>query len=412
VYLLFDETSVSGYFIAQPVAVVLLVLLTFLLCLPGPAEETQKEGLELIEKNVETVEFVGNPLGQDGTEAVPEAKPLALPKKGKKASMPARQSFALLAEQSEDDANKPAGMVGIISLLTELHGKYHDEVLLQVVQMLRSPAANLWDKQSHEMAEMPAWLQEQNRAFMLKKEREAFYVKHLSTKEKAYEARAEVNSLWQIGDKVEIIKVGSHTGKKAVVTIPDWEGRIMVKMDGGGNIMKSYMANELKKFGSEFRTRTKSMISFTEAWFKGVDKWDFCVLTLQQALIDREQQHIREGRTPSISMRSTHVRESSAVEGMSDPALEEDAPVPQALSVLGVHLFTRHGISEKFGVDEVAITGPISLASPPYLSLSLISLSLPSSPSPSRHHRVSGENRAALQREALPQFDAWSGCNA
>jgi hypothetical protein len=69
--------------------------------------------------------------------------------------------------------------------------------------------------------------------------------KHAGTKEQAILARGD--TVWNIGDKVEITKAGSHIGKTAVVTEPNWEGRVKVRMDGkGAPIIKSYLANEVR----------------------------------------------------------------------------------------------------------------------------------------------------------------------
>ena len=114
--------------------------------------------------------------------------------------------------------------------------------------------------------------------------------------------------------------------------------------------MKSYMADELKKYGSEFRARTKSMVRFTQALFKGVDEWDYNVLQLQEALIERETTRGRDGRTPSLSLRAIDVASSPADRNKGDE------PQPQALSILGVHLFDIWGVSDKFGVDLVSTT--------------------------------------------------------
>eukprot|EP00935_MAST-01C_sp_MAST-1C-sp1_P001058 g1058.t1 len=53
--------------------------------------------------------------------------------------------------------------------------------------------------------------------------------------------------VWTKGDFVRIIKAGSKNGQKAMVTNPDWEGRVQVRMleSENPNEIKSYMATEL-----------------------------------------------------------------------------------------------------------------------------------------------------------------------
>ena len=48
------------------------------------------------------------------------------------------------------------------------------------------------------------------------------------------------------GDPVRIIKVGSQTGKTAVVTDPSWHNRVKVLMDGTKDSIKSYRVHELE----------------------------------------------------------------------------------------------------------------------------------------------------------------------
>jgi hypothetical protein len=213
---------------------------------------------------------------------------------------------------------------GIIAELTTLHEEYKDERLMNVIHKLRS-ATNLWEAEHTEMDELPTWLQEQNRAYMLKKENDAFLSKHVKSREQAYKVRGD--TMWSIGDKVEITKKGSHTGKSAVVTIPDWEGRIMVRMDGEGDIKKSYMANELKVTStSSLRPRTKSLIDFQHRLLTGDKEWGFDVLNLSRKLIDKQKEKGNE--TPGFG---------------------------GVLSTLGVHLFSSHCLSQKFGVDEASM---------------------------------------------------------
>jgi hypothetical protein len=49
---------------------------------------------------------------------------------------------------------------------------------------------------------------------------------------------------WGTGDRVKICKIGNHRGEEGTIDVPDWTGRVKIKMDKGGEI-KSYMANEL-----------------------------------------------------------------------------------------------------------------------------------------------------------------------
>jgi hypothetical protein len=236
-------------------------------------------------------------------------------------------------DESEDrEKTDMSTLGGIIAELTTLHQEYKDERLLNVIHKLRS-ATNLWEADRKGMDEMPKWVQEQNRAYMIQKENDAFLSKHHQTKGKAYEVRGD--TLWSIGDKVEITKKGSHTGKTAVVTIPDWEGRIMVRMDGSADVKKSYMANELKIIGhTTLRPRTKSLVDFCSDVLEGDKEWGFDVLNVTKKLI---QKRVEKGA------------EDGNREWLENPGMGD------VLSTLGVHLFSSHQLSQKFGVDEAAM---------------------------------------------------------
>jgi hypothetical protein len=78
--------------------------------------------------------------------------------------------------------------------------------------------------------------------------RQRLEAKHAGTKEEAVLARGACSTVWNVGDRVKIMKKGTQTGKTAVVKEPDWEGRIKVRMEGtpgGAPVFKSYMADEL-----------------------------------------------------------------------------------------------------------------------------------------------------------------------
>jgi hypothetical protein len=160
-----------------------------------------------------------------------------------------------LAENVEDGrrhsiklATLPSGMEGVLKVLDSLAARRQSDVRLQQVMIKLRSGRNLWEADEEVMDEMPQWLQETNRAYMMKKENEAFYEKHFSTRHIAFEKRTDTQ--WRIGDRVKVVKEqSSQAGKIATVTIPDWAGRIMVKMDemDGEQAKKSYMADELVK---------------------------------------------------------------------------------------------------------------------------------------------------------------------
>jgi hypothetical protein len=98
-----------------------------------------------------------------------------------------------------------------------------------------------------------------------------FALKHQGTKDQAYMLRGD--TVWTVGDRVQITKAGSHTGKTAVVITPNWEGRIMVRMDGGGFVKKSYMANELKIIGDpSLSPRTKKSFALAVVGEQAADE--------------------------------------------------------------------------------------------------------------------------------------------
>jgi hypothetical protein len=54
----------------------------------------------------------------------------------------------------------------------------------------------------------------------------------------AYKVRDATGVKWSIGALVEVTKPGSQLGKKALVKVPDWHGRIQVRMELGDNVTK------------------------------------------------------------------------------------------------------------------------------------------------------------------------------
>jgi serine/threonine protein kinase len=51
---------------------------------------------------------------------------------------------------------------------------------------------------------------------------------------------------WRPGDRVMVVKEGTHTGEEGAVENPDWDGRVKVKMDSDGTI-KSYKLQEIAR---------------------------------------------------------------------------------------------------------------------------------------------------------------------
>jgi hypothetical protein len=222
----------------------------------------------------------------------------------------------------------------ILAGLSSLQSEYKDARLQKLIQKLQMSGDNLWEVETEEMEAMPKWLQEQNRAYVEKKENEIFLQKHRTSKAAAYNARRKSQVCnWRIGDVIEITKPGSHTGKKAVIVIPDWEGRILVKMQGppgesaDRGTKKSYMANEIKlivEFKSKKRT---SIVDSTHELMAGDGNWAFDVLRLAALLIQGKD---AEGDNRSV------------VAG-------------GVLSTVGVYLLTTHQVTRKFGVEEEAM---------------------------------------------------------
>ena len=74
-------------------------------------------------------------------------------------------------------------------------------------------------------------------------------------------ARRNLTSLelWNINDKFIVIKQGTQKGKTGVVSNPDWNGRIKVKMDVDGAV-KSYASHEIKR---RAKVQAMAMPAFT-----------------------------------------------------------------------------------------------------------------------------------------------------
>jgi hypothetical protein len=210
--------------------------------------------------------------------------------------------------------NVKSGMDGVINTLIDIQKENDSPALRDVISTLRS-GQNLWEANHSDMNAMPTWLQEQNRAYMMKKENDAFIKKHAQGESEARAVRG--GAVFEEGERVEVIKVGSHTGKQGVITEPDWNGRIQVKMDEG--TLKSYLANEIQKMESSKAPRRATITTYytkQQTLFHNVDEWEFDVLGLQKKL--HSERLMNEGSNAGKSMDS--------------------------LVVLGMHLFERHRV--------------------------------------------------------------------
>jgi hypothetical protein len=331
-----------------------------------------------------------------------------------------------LAENLEDERRHsikldtlPSGMEGVLRVLTRLASKRRKDLRLQQVMAKLRSGRNLWEADEEMMDEMPQWLQETNRAYMTKKENEAYYQKHFSTRHMAYEKREDTK--WHIGDRVKVAKPGSsQVGKMATVTIPDWAGRIMVKMDGmeGEHAKKSYMADELERIAeapakleeeshgammtevlkdgttnnkslrweqmqnSKTENRTSGPTCFgarrpslgvaaggdSSNLFDGIDDWGFDVLALTKELKRRMAHHGDGPRADPTTVlspmagvqkpkRNKLERQASFTrcEGSSAKRSKDAAGRGAILSVLGLHLYRRHTLQDKLGVPELQL---------------------------------------------------------
>jgi hypothetical protein len=233
-----------------------------------------------------------------------------------------RESLLEMHKEVEDHST----LGGIVAGLAALQSEYKDGRLLELIQKLQGSGGNLWEVEHKEMAEMPTWLQEQNRAYTQKKENVSYLQKHRSAKQEACRVRGD--SAWSIGDRVEVTKPGSYTGQTAVVVIPNWEGRIMVRMDSAQGAKKSYMANEIKKISTTHVKETTEESRLIVA----ADEWGFDVLKLSASLL-------------------VHTRVQKESSGPGAPG------VGGVLSTLGGYLFSSLDLSQNFGVEERAMLG-------------------------------------------------------
>ena len=175
---------------------------------------------------------------------------------------------------------------------------------------------------SSTMNAMPQWCQELNVDFMDKKRAEEFFLaKHHHTRDQAYKVRGD--GVWHVGNRVRVVKEGSQFGKTAVVQIPNWDGRIMVKMDdvtmSEKKRVKSYMANEIQVITA--KPRRQSLLSGqvgTVIDDTKLDEWGYDILALQNSL-----------RSNNNDL--------------------------QSLSALGIRLFERHEFSQTLGMQETRL---------------------------------------------------------
>jgi cAMP-specific phosphodiesterase 4 len=226
--------------------------------------------------------------------------------------------------------NVKSGMDAVLNTLIAVHLDTSDphasQELLKVISTLRS-GQNLWEASHSDMNDMPTWLQEQNRAYMMKKENDAYMKKHAKSEVTAREVR-KVSSLagilFEEGERVVVCKPGSHTGKQGLVSQADWNGRIQVKMDEG--TIKSYMSNEISKLkavkGERIGANVTQYYTNQQILFARIDEWGFDVLGLQKQL---------------------HQERLTAGEKDTERGLD-------SLVVLGMHLFERHRV-EGLGLD-------------------------------------------------------------
>lgn len=102
-----------------------------------------------------------------------------------------------------------------------------------------------------------------------------------------------------------------HLGKKATVQIPDWDGRVAVKMHHLGQV-KSYMANEIKLLSRQRKVSETLAPVMALMDDDSLDEWGFDVIGLQENL------------------------------------LAHDA---ELLPSLGLRLFQRHEVAQKLGIE-------------------------------------------------------------
>jgi hypothetical protein len=145
------------------------------------------------------------------------------------------------------------GMESVISTLVDLFKKTNEPQLEMVINRLNS-GENLWEADASSMAALPTWLQEQDTAYMRKKEQDVFFQKHTSPRKKRVDMKLMQGSIhipqWSVGNKVVISKMGSKFGESAIVEELDWKGtgRVLVSIPrDDGAAMRSYLPIELKR---------------------------------------------------------------------------------------------------------------------------------------------------------------------